>query len=426
MLRELEYNKYIKPLKTAIWIYFYLLIFEGALRKWVLPGLSAPLLIVRDPIAIFLIYMSLKKHIWKPNNYVIIMWMITTLSFIMALLAGHGNIVVAIYGLRITFFHFPIIFIIGEIFEKNDIIKMGKVLLWINIGMTLLVGVQFFSPQSAWVNRGLGGDVEGSGFQGTGEYFRVPGTFSFTVGLSLFYGLVAAFILYFWSNLKIVSKYLLIASTIALIFAIPLSISRSVLFMVILSLFFYSIAYVRNIGKFVRGIFIVIICVILLEPLLEKSDIFQTATSAFSQRFTSASKFEGGLEGTFWDRFLGGMFRAITNPNFSIWGSGIGIGSNVAAALGVVRTRIEGEWGRLVEEMGILGFFTILLRFSLVISMLKVSVTNIKYKNILPWMIMSFAFVNILQGQWAQPTSLGFAILSGGLVIAAFNNKKSI
>ena len=38
----------IENLKRLIWVYFILLVFEGALRKWFLPGLSTPLLIVRD------------------------------------------------------------------------------------------------------------------------------------------------------------------------------------------------------------------------------------------------------------------------------------------------------------------------------------------------------------------------------------------
>ena len=41
-----------KYLKIGIWIYFYLLIFEGALRKWFLPSLATPLLVVRDPVAL--------------------------------------------------------------------------------------------------------------------------------------------------------------------------------------------------------------------------------------------------------------------------------------------------------------------------------------------------------------------------------------
>ena len=36
-------------IKKLIWAYFLLLLFEGALRKWFLPGLSQGLLIIRDP-----------------------------------------------------------------------------------------------------------------------------------------------------------------------------------------------------------------------------------------------------------------------------------------------------------------------------------------------------------------------------------------
>jgi len=36
-------------------------------------------------------------------------------------------------------------------------------------------------------------------------------------------------------------------------------------------------------------------------------------------------------------------------------------------------------------------------------------------------MLLSFALLIIPQGQWAQPTSLGFSTLIGGLMIACFN-----
>ena len=39
-------------LKKLFWAYFLLLIFEGALRKWVFPPLSGPLLLIRDPIGL--------------------------------------------------------------------------------------------------------------------------------------------------------------------------------------------------------------------------------------------------------------------------------------------------------------------------------------------------------------------------------------
>src|SRR3546814_1990531 len=51
----------INLLKQGIWVYFILLIFEGALRKWVLPGLATPLLVVRDPVALLLLLADRKS-----------------------------------------------------------------------------------------------------------------------------------------------------------------------------------------------------------------------------------------------------------------------------------------------------------------------------------------------------------------------------
>jgi len=43
--------------RRMIWRYFVLLIGEGALRKWILPSLGAPLLVIRDPL-VLLIYLQ--------------------------------------------------------------------------------------------------------------------------------------------------------------------------------------------------------------------------------------------------------------------------------------------------------------------------------------------------------------------------------
>ena len=41
-----------------LWVYFALLIGEGALRKWVLPGWSDALLVARDPIAVGILFLA--------------------------------------------------------------------------------------------------------------------------------------------------------------------------------------------------------------------------------------------------------------------------------------------------------------------------------------------------------------------------------
>src|SRR5690606_8418654 len=185
-------------LKRGVWLYFLLLVFEGALRKWFFPALAAPLLIVRDPVALTLLAIAYHKGLFPKNIFVIGFISTGFISFFLTLLIGHGNLFVAIYGLRILVIHVPFLFLVGKIFRQYDVVKIGKAMLWIAIPMTVLIAIQFYSPQSAWVNRGVGGDMEGAGFSGAMGYFRPPGTFSFTNGTTLFYGMLTPFVTYFW------------------------------------------------------------------------------------------------------------------------------------------------------------------------------------------------------------------------------------
>ena len=419
----------LKQLKIGFWLYFFLLFFEGALRKWVLPGLATPLLIVRDPVAIWMLYLAISSGVVFINDYIKLMWAITVLAVFTSLIFGHGNLVVALYGFRITAFHFPLIFIFASVLTKEDVKKAGEVLLGINIVMTLLVAVQFFSPQSAWVNRAVGGE-EGSGFMGAAEYFRVPGTFSFTNGLSLFYGFVAPFILFFWINgkkYKVSFRALLVISTLCLFAAIPLSVSRTVLFEIIITLIFLLVAGSSSKALWGRLIMTLIFAAGFFM-ILRNFYFFQTATNVFMERFTTANEQEGGFEGVFLDRFLGGMIGAISESGDSaFWGHGLGMGTNAGAKLmsGNVQFLIaEQEWGRIIGEIGILlGMGMILIRAYLTYRLVKLSWPAVSLNNILPWLLCSFSLLSLLQGQWAQPTALGFATVSVGLTIAALKTR---
>ena len=37
---------------------------------------------------------------------------------------------------------------------------------------------------------------------------------------------------------------------------------------------------------------------------------------------------------------------------------------------------------------------------------------------------MSFGFFLLLQGQWSQPSNLGFYVLTGGLILASLKKEK--
>src|SRR5450631_3387685 len=150
-------------LKRGIWIYFFLIIFEGALRKWVLPGLATPLLLIRDPVALWLLIKSMRVGLLPANIYLKAMIVVCIIGIFTTLFLGHGNLTVTLFGARILILHFPLIFVIGNIFDKQDVENMGKVIVIITIPMAFLTALQFYSSQDAWVNRGIGGDTNGAG-----------------------------------------------------------------------------------------------------------------------------------------------------------------------------------------------------------------------------------------------------------------------
>lgn len=413
-----------KYIKVAIWMYFLLWIFEGALRKWILPSLATPLLVVRDPIAIYIIGRALYQGIKFVNSYVIFGLIFTLFGLALTFTFGHENIFVGIYGARIMLLHFPVIFIIGQVFTKEDVLKIGRFLLVMNIVMTIIVYFQFTSPQSAFINVGIGG--EGSaGFSGAMGYSRPPGTFSFISGLSIFYTAVSVFVFYFWLSKDRCSKILLYASTVSLIIALPLTISRGAVVAVAIVGLFAIIASVTT-GKMLFKLIIIIAVLSLVFVFLQKySSIFSLGTEVFMDRVDTVNKVNGGgLKDSILLRalneFLGPLSDLFDQPMFA---GNLGMGTNAGAQMMTGKTSFlvsETEFGRLGGEQGIIfGGGLMVLRIVLALSMAITAFRLPQEKKLLPFVLCGAACIAIAQGQWAQPSILGYAVIMAGLVIAS-------
>jgi hypothetical protein len=414
-------------LKRGIWLYVALLIFEGAIRKWILPSLATPLLVIRDPVAMWLLFTAWRYKEFPNSSYIWIIAGMTLFSIFTTITVGHHSIVVALYGARIFLFHFPLIFLIGRILNKNDVLQVAKVLLLISVPMFMLITLQFYSPQSAFVNKGIGADSLGGGFSGALGYYRPPGTFSFTTGNTQFFGLVAAFIIYFWLNTKEVNRILLIASTVCVIGAIPISISRGLLIQIVLSLTF-ALASISNNYKLLGRMVLAALSLVILLALLSKVGFIGTAIEVLTVRFSNASASEGGIDDTIANRIGAGIFEPFQKNDLPFFGLGLGMGTNAGAQLLTGRADefliAEGEWGRLIGEMGaIMGMTFIILRMSMCLTLLFSAFKQINLNNLLPWMLVSICFQSLAQGQWAQPTALGFGVVMSGFAIAAFTQE---
>jgi hypothetical protein len=164
---------------------------------------------------------------------------------------------------------------------------------------------------------------------------------------------------------------------------------------------------------------------------LSQTEFFQVSTAAFTDRFETANEVEGGIESVFLDRFLGGMLHALSeSADRDFFGLGIGMGSNVGAQLLYGNAKVflisEEEWGRIIGELGpLFGLLLIFLRVHFASSMAGKAFSSLRKENFLPWMLLGVAFLILLQGQWANSTSLGFSTLIGGMLMGA-NNEQNL
>lgn len=412
-------------IKIAIWVYFFLWILEGALRKWVLPSLATPLLIVRDPVAIYILLRAIYLNVKFLNGYVFSAFIITILALIITITFGHANLFVGIYGARIMLIHFPLIFIIGAVFTKEDIRKMGYVMLFTNIVMTFIVYLQFISPQSAFINVGLGG--EGSaGFSGAKGYFRPPGTFSFITGLASFYILASVFIFYFWLSKVPISKILLISSTLALIFALPLTVSRTAVGGVVLVGVFAFIGSAASFKQLLKIVFTVFVLFLLFTILQKTTSVFNLGTEVFMSRVDTASGQSGGFKESFFSRAFDDFQRPITNLlKTPLFVGNLGMGTNAGAQMlsGSMNFLLaEDELGRIGAEQGlVLGGALIILRLGFALSLFLKSIRLPKEEKLLPMIFCGTALFSLTQGQWAQPSMLGYSVMVTGLLLACIN-----
>jgi hypothetical protein len=425
MTDKINSSETTNSIKIAIWVYFFLWIFEGALRKWVLPSLATPLLIVRDPVAIYIILRAIYLNVKFINGYVVSAFIITILALIITITFGHANLFVGIYGARIMLLHFPLIFIIGKVFTKEDINKMGYVMLCINIVMTLIVYLQFISPQSAFINVGLGG--EGSaGFSGAEGYFRPPGTFSFITGLASFYILASVFIFYFWLSKVPISKILLISSTLALIFSLPLTVSRTAVGGVVLVGVFAFIGSAASFKQLLKIVFTVFVLFLLYTILQKTTTVFNLGTEVFMSRVETASGQSGGFKESFFSRVFDDFQRPITNLlKTPLFVGNLGMGTNAGAQMlsGSANFLLaEDELGRIGAEQGlVLGGSLIILRLGFALSLFLKSIRLPKEEKLLPMIFCGTALFSLTQGQWAQPSMLGYSVMVTGLLLASIN-----
>jgi hypothetical protein len=414
-------------LKKLFWLYFLLLIFEGALRKWVVPGLSAPLLLIRDPVAILIIIEAYRTNKWPAR------WSAVTAGLACALLGlciwqmilGDNSWIAAAYGLRSYLLPFPVAFIMGENLDADDLRKFGTATLWLMLPLAALEVAQYLAPESSILNAGAYKGAEQIYY--VEEHVRASGTFSFVAGPTFYNAIVAALLFYGLMNAKFAKKWLLWAAVFALVLSVPVVGSRTLVAELAGVAVCAGIGAMFGISQFIKAIKIVIplLAVYFLVSLLP---VFSSAVESLHARSTDAYNTEGGMQRAMVNRTSGSISGVLTKTDYSSHPIGIGMGRGAAAVSALATGRVqfvagEYEFVREIVELGpIPGIVFSLFRFLLALGLTFSAIKCAQRGEPLALLLVTPLFATLCFGTLEQPTDQGFMVICVAFTIAAIRS----
>jgi hypothetical protein len=428
-------GKLVGTVRKLIWLYLLLLLLEGALRKWVVPELSNPLLIIRDPVVILIYMFAIAGGVFPRNGFVIALAIIGFLSWasgflvLLPYLPPQVVFLITGYGFRSDFLHLPLIFIFPAVFDFEDVKRIGWWTILGMIPMGLLMVLQFRASPDSFINRtaGLG---EGQQIAAGGGKIRPPGVFSFVLGAIFYLSAAAAFLIHAVLSKLNYKTWILIASGFSLIIAIGCSGSRAAVLsvgLVVASLAVIMLVRPSAVNKFGRTLFLVAIVVWAISHI----PTFREGIGVLSDRFTETAEAE---DTTIAKDMVSRTLSGFTEPFYALdrlplWGYGLGLGTNGGARFLVGRAAFllaENEWSRVMLESGpILGLLFLIWRTVLAFRIGYLSFRQVMLGRTLPIFLFSAGFFALINGSFGQPTSAGFAVVLNGLCLAAMNVRKT-
>ena len=149
-------------LKKLILMFFFYMILEGVLRKWIFPSLSTQIYFIKDIFLIIIYLIALKYNLIFKLKYsklfIVFIIAISLFGFIGYDLSKNG-IISYILGLRSYWLFLPLFLIIVHVYHKNDLIKLFRLNLYLVLPFFLLIYFQSSLPETSFLNSGFDGTL---------------------------------------------------------------------------------------------------------------------------------------------------------------------------------------------------------------------------------------------------------------------------
>jgi hypothetical protein len=433
---RLEREQTRQRLCNVIIAIYWLLILEGALRKWIAPSYQKELFFIRDPLVLYVYVIAITKGFWPRRS--VLFWsglFLALLGFSLIVFhLGDRSLMIMAYGWRNYFAYLPLAFIIGEQFRYDDWLRLVRFTVVVALPIAVLCVFQSVAPVTAPINAGFGGSSDELFYVAnvTGRITRACGTFTSGTGQVQLIGSLTAMLLWLWSNRRARStfgKWILPAAAAGTITMLIVGGHRAAFVSALLvasagaamtGVIYYS---VRTSTKVFVGAGLLVILVLLSGKYLfpEQGAAILTRTRGVAERDSAYSVSEGLVNRVLWDfvHFVGYI------PETNILGRGLGFSGNASEVLGLSSGFEEGaedDWSRNILDLGpIIGILFILYRIAFVVALvIGAGIASRRYRDALPGLLVGFVGITLLYGQISGQGSVnGYGWIFAGMCMAA-------
>ncbi|MEY8688531.1 MAG: hypothetical protein AB9M53_01450 [Leptothrix sp. (in: b-proteobacteria)] len=430
-----------RQLVAVVMLIYLLAIFEGSIRKYLLPGLGAYVFFVRDPFVLIAFVLASRHRLWPAGN----LWLTLTtamaglgvlLLVLQIALFGVDNLrlILGVYGWRGYFYYLPLAFLIGAQFQAADLQRLMRWTLWLAAPIALLVALQYFSPMDATINVGVAEEKElqfkGMGLNAT--RIRPSGPFTSNLGQTQFVATACALVLAGLiapAGFRRVRPWLLLVGAAAVMVCVALGGSRGTMLQALLTVVFAMGIGLVGRGAAMRSKALVLPLVLAGVATLLYPIVFPDGFTALMARFDAAGQAEASFEGGVFGRALFGLVDFIRLiDSVPPLGYGLGYGGNASITLGAMvdgvapGTLVETDFARHMVDLGpALGLAYIAFRVALVLWIgRQVWRVTQQRSDPLPMMLYAYVSYTVLLGQISGNGSINaYGWLFTGFCMAA-------
>jgi hypothetical protein len=356
--------------RPAIFVVFVLLVFEGAMRKWVLPSAQAQIYLAKDIILLcaylgFLLHGGRDRHSPRNTGAIRIVLILAFVFGCVQILNPYSpSILVGLVGVKTYFLYAPLAFILPHAFTSRE--QLLKAIWWyllIAIPVAILGFAQIAAGPGSFLNTYVSHNEDtaaGISFGRDYALVRTSGTFSFIAGYTAYLGFMAFLAIGF--NLaqgwRVRNNVVPIAALTLVAGAMFTTGSRAPVYILIATvpiiLWWAAIAGLLAFQTAMR------LCILLPVVAVAALNVSPQAFEAFMHRASESTD-------TTSERLFSGVFELIgalgDTPVL-----GLGIGVTHPSAMSIMGTTslwwlrdvfVEGEIARVAAELGIVGVLLI-------------------------------------------------------------------